>query len=581
MPNVIKTQQTELFWATAANVVTKATAVSGITGLAGARPPVDTSDLAVGADATYIAGVAQPQQISVSVNVRRGEVAHRALLNLRDSGELVSWGIYSSDATAVPIAVGGELQAASGRVSVRFWGYVADVQLTMDRNDIWRGTVVIQRSGGFTYDIQTPEEEILSLFAAGEQGVWYDPADFSTLFQDAAGTIPVTALEQPVGRMLDKSGRGNHATQATAAARPVVSARLNLMQASEDLLNVAWQRVGVQGTADTLVPTTASAQHYAAQTFLQAAGAQYVVRFRARAQGYRYLRVGPANSNSYAVCLDLQSATVAAQTGPGSVTIAAAGDGWCDCSVTFTAATTIAASVVIGVNDAVSTSTLTFAGDGTSGVGLTRVDARMGAQAGYRYQRAVTATDYDAVGFPIFLRFDGADDCLFTQGNVDMSASSSMHAVAGLRKVAADAADGVVAELGDVYGAAPGRFVLAASPSGGPNCGWYVRGATGTTGRSFPFANGDQAVVTGSVTWSSLAPRTAIKRNGILAQEATNVGGSGVRAASAPLFVGRRNNAGAPFNGSLHGFLLVSRLLTSSEEKAAEAFMAQRSGITL
>lgn len=46
---------------------------------------------------------------------------------------------------------------------------------------------------------------IRALFAAGEQGVWYDPSDLTTLFQDAAGTIPVTAVEQPVGLMLDKS----------------------------------------------------------------------------------------------------------------------------------------------------------------------------------------------------------------------------------------------------------------------------------------------------------------------------------------------------------------------------------------
>lgn len=58
------------------------------------------------------------------------------------------------------------------------------------------------------------------LFRAGEQGVWYDPADMSTLFQDSAGTIPVTATGQPVGRMMDKSGNGFHATQSTAANRP-------------------------------------------------------------------------------------------------------------------------------------------------------------------------------------------------------------------------------------------------------------------------------------------------------------------------------------------------------------------------
>lgn len=44
-----------------------------------------------------------------------------------------------------------------------------------------------------------------TLFSAGEQGVWYDPSDPTTLFQDAAGTTPVTAMEQPVGLVLDKS----------------------------------------------------------------------------------------------------------------------------------------------------------------------------------------------------------------------------------------------------------------------------------------------------------------------------------------------------------------------------------------
>jgi len=43
-----------------------------------------------------------------------------------------------------------------------------------------------------------------SLFAAGEQGIWLDPSDFSTLFQDSAGTTPVTAVGQPVGLALDK-----------------------------------------------------------------------------------------------------------------------------------------------------------------------------------------------------------------------------------------------------------------------------------------------------------------------------------------------------------------------------------------
>ena len=53
-----------------------------------------------------------------------------------------------------------------------------------------------------------------SLFAAGEKGVWFDAGDLSTLFQDVAGTIPVTAVGQYVGKWLDKSGNGKHAVAA-------------------------------------------------------------------------------------------------------------------------------------------------------------------------------------------------------------------------------------------------------------------------------------------------------------------------------------------------------------------------------
>lgn len=63
---------------------------------------------------------------------------------------------------------------------------------------------------------------VRNLFAAGEQGLWLDPSDFSTMFQDSAGTTPVTATGQPVGLIRDKSGRGNHASQVTTTNRPVL-----------------------------------------------------------------------------------------------------------------------------------------------------------------------------------------------------------------------------------------------------------------------------------------------------------------------------------------------------------------------
>ena len=52
---------------------------------------------------------------------------------------------------------------------------------------------------------ETIHSLIRKLFANGEQGFFYDPNDLSTMFQDAAGTVPVTGVGQPVGLVLDKS----------------------------------------------------------------------------------------------------------------------------------------------------------------------------------------------------------------------------------------------------------------------------------------------------------------------------------------------------------------------------------------
>lgn len=67
----------------------------------------------------------------------------------------------------------------------------------------------------------------LTLFKDGKQGVWYDPSDKSTLYQDAEGTVPVTAIGDPIGLMLDKSGNGNHARQTISAYRPTLALDAN------------------------------------------------------------------------------------------------------------------------------------------------------------------------------------------------------------------------------------------------------------------------------------------------------------------------------------------------------------------
>ena len=66
------------------------------------------------------------------------------------------------------------------------------------------------------------ETVMKKLFSNGEQGFFYDPNDLSTMYQDAAGTVPVTDAGQPVGLIRDKSGRNNHAYQTKSAARPIL-----------------------------------------------------------------------------------------------------------------------------------------------------------------------------------------------------------------------------------------------------------------------------------------------------------------------------------------------------------------------
>jgi len=59
-----------------------------------------------------------------------------------------------------------------------------------------------------------------TLFVDGIEGAWYDMSDRSTMFQ-VDGTTP--AVEgQAVGKILDKSGNGNHLIQTTESKCPVL-----------------------------------------------------------------------------------------------------------------------------------------------------------------------------------------------------------------------------------------------------------------------------------------------------------------------------------------------------------------------
>jgi hypothetical protein len=63
--------------------------------------------------------------------------------------------------------------------------------------------------------------QIAALFAAGEAGLDWSEIRPWTVWQDVAGTV-AGVVGQPVRRILDKSGRGRHATQSGATAAPTL-----------------------------------------------------------------------------------------------------------------------------------------------------------------------------------------------------------------------------------------------------------------------------------------------------------------------------------------------------------------------
>ncbi len=255
------------------------------------------------------------------------------------------------------------------------------------------------------------------LFSASEQGAWYDPSDLSTLFQDAAGTTPVTAVEQPVGRMLDKSGRGNHATQATTTKRPVYSRLVNLLTNTETPTSpFTGVVIAASGGFSILKESTASGIHGLTQTVSVVTGVEYVISCRAkRGEGTRNLTLNIAGGAPGAIYnFDSGVSVVSGAAISKSSKMELQPDGDFYCELRFVSSNTYATSVrvLMARNEITNNTNDSYVGDGTSSILIKQIDFRLATGASLPYQRVNTATDYDAdpAKFPAYLRLDGVDD---------------------------------------------------------------------------------------------------------------------------------------------------------------------------
>ena len=263
---------------------------------------------------------------------------------------------------------------------------------------------------------------IVAAISSQYNGAYFDAQDLSTMFQDAAGKVPVTAMEQPVGRWLDKSGNGNHATQSMTASRPVVSARYNLLTKTEQLNDTVWNAgasvtyAGSNGYSVARNSSTTETRIRQAIT-IPPSPVSITLRVKIKANSVTWAKLrllsidsSPSVSDDYAF-FNVSNGTVGSF---GSLVTSAKiypdGDFFvCEISGVSLPSSSGAPQFVdicpAAYNGAPS-------GNGSIGesIYVKQPELVFSSNSNMKYQRVTTATDYDTVGFKKYLKFDGIDD---------------------------------------------------------------------------------------------------------------------------------------------------------------------------
>jgi len=117
----------------------------------------------------------------------------------------------------------------------------------------------------------TPPFSPASLFASGEEGAWYD-INPAYCFTDTSRTTNAE-IGDAVAAVEDRSGNGNHATQTTAAARPI------LRQTGGGLYYLEFDGVDDVMVTPTITPGTDKVQVFAGVTKASDATTAAIVEF--------------------------------------------------------------------------------------------------------------------------------------------------------------------------------------------------------------------------------------------------------------------------------------------------------------
>lgn len=153
----VKTQGTRLFFAVSASEIHKVACATGIQGLGGARDQIDITCLDSD-EREYSGGFANPGQVTIPINFIPRSASHQALMGLKETGATISWMIVLSDQTGSPTVLDTSDRLNSpGATTAEFLGYVADFNADIGTNEIVRGTLTVQRSGGVVWEFPTAD----------------------------------------------------------------------------------------------------------------------------------------------------------------------------------------------------------------------------------------------------------------------------------------------------------------------------------------------------------------------------------------------------------------------------------------
>ena len=371
------------------------------------------------------------------------------------------------------------------------------------------------------------------LFANGEQGLWLDPSQMSTLYQDSNGVTPCTAAGDPVGLILDQSRGGLSQIGADLVTNGTFAADSD------------WTK-GANWTIGSGVATkTGGAANNLTQTIGSTAAAWYRISLDVtRSAGTLTVSLGTSGT-TYAI------------TATGSYTFfILAGSG---------------------------TQTLTLAGDSSFAGTVDNVVVR-NVPGNHAYQTtSASRPTLQTTGGLWYLSFDGSDDSLVTNA-VDFTATDEVTVIAGVRKLS-DAASGMVAELSATASSNNGSFnFLSPRANGEASFAFTLNGGGALNLRSYTGLAAPRTDVISArldTTAADSAAAIAVRLNG-----ASTTGTEVVTAASTGNFgnhvlnIGRRNQATIPFNGHIYQLIIRGRTTPTGKLLEAERFVGRKTGVS-